>query len=59
MKNKKAMELSLQTIAIFVIVIIVLIVMIIFFTGHFGENSNLFLNSSNNAINEASSTINF
>lgn len=59
MKNKKAMELSLQTIAIMIIVVIVLIVMIIFFTSHFGSNSETFLNSSTSVINDASNSINF
>lgn len=57
MKNKKAMELSLQTIVILVIVLVVLFVMIFFFTNHYGDNSDTLLNVSGSAIENAKNTI--
>ncbi|HLC56014.1 MAG TPA: hypothetical protein VJJ23_02145 [Candidatus Nanoarchaeia archaeon] len=42
--KKKGVELSLQTIVVFIILIIVLILVILFFTGNFSKLSNAFSN---------------
>ena len=41
---KKAEELSLQTIIVFIVVVIVLIVLVVIFRGQFGSISNFFSN---------------
>ena len=52
-KSKKGIELTLQTIVIFIIAVVVLIVIIMFFTTHYGDNvSNLF-NIGNGSIEAA------
>ena len=57
--NKKAVELTLQTIIVMIIVIIVLVVMIVFFSNHFGDNSQVFLNTSSSVIDEAKKNLEF
>jgi uncharacterized membrane protein YvbJ len=54
-QNKKANELSLQTVVIFIILLIVLIVMIYFFTTHYGSNSDTLTSIGKDAINSANS----
>jgi len=49
-KNKKASELSLQTIVIFIILLIVLIVIIVFFSSKYGTGSANLMDISNNSI---------
>lgn len=54
--NKKAVELTLQTIVIFIILLVTLIVMIYFFTTHYGSNSDTLINIGSDAINNAKSS---
>ena len=51
--NKKAIELTLQTIVIFIILIIVLVFVIIFFTEHFTSNSDTATNIGEGVIDSA------
>jgi uncharacterized protein (UPF0333 family) len=53
-KNKKGIELSLETIVIFIILIIVLVVMIYFFTHNYTSNNNQIHNISTIIINNYS-----
>jgi uncharacterized protein (UPF0333 family) len=52
-ENKKAIELTFQTIVVFMILIIVLIFMIFFFVNHYGSNSDSLHNVSSSAIDAA------
>lgn len=49
-KNKKAVELSFQAIAILIISIIVLILIIYFFSDKYSTNTDSLSNIGNNAI---------
>ena len=49
-KNKKAVELSLQTIVIFIIILITFIVVVYFFISHYGEGSSNVINVGNDII---------
>ena len=49
-KNKKAVELTFQTIIVFIILVIVLIVMILFFVTHYGGNFGSIINVGNSTI---------
>ena len=53
--NKKASELSLQTIVVFIILIIVLVVTIYFFTSNYSENSTTIIDIGKGAIDTANS----
>lgn len=52
-KNRKGMELSLNTIVIFILLLVTLVVVIYFFTTHYGDNSNILMNLSKGAIENA------
>lgn len=52
-KNKKAVELTMQTIVVFILMLVVLIVMIYFFTNHYGANSDSIIDIGNGAIEQA------
>lgn len=49
--NKKAIELTLNTIVVLIILVIVLIIMIIFFTKYYSSNAESVNNIGDNAIN--------
>ena len=51
MKNKKALELSLQTVVTLIILVVVLIVVVFFFISHWGENFDSLRGLGNSAIN--------
>lgn len=52
-KNKKGVELSLETVVVFIILVIVLIVILYFFIGHYTEGSTNLINSSSELIKES------
>ena len=52
-KNKKATELSLQTIIVLIIILITFIVLIYFFVTHYGSNSDSLIDVGNNVIGGA------
>lgn len=52
-KTKKAIELSLETIVVFIIAIIVLIVIIYFFSGHYNTNQNSLVDIGDHIINQS------
>lgn len=49
-KNKKGVELTWETIVVFIIIIVVFIVVVIFFVKHYGANSAGLMNVSKDAI---------
>ena len=49
-KSKKGVELTLQTVAVFIICVIVLLVMIFFFTGSVSDGSDAIIGISDSAI---------
>lgn len=51
--NKKGVELTLQTIAIFILVIIVMIMIISFFTTHYGDGADRLFDVGNSTIESA------
>ena len=51
LKEKKGVEMTLNTIVILIILVIVLIVMIFFFSKYYGSNANNLNTIGNNAIN--------
>ncbi len=52
-QNKRAVELTLQTIVIFILLLITLIVMIYFFTTHYGNSSETMMGVGSDAIKNA------
>lgn len=53
--NKKGVELTLETIAVFIILLVVFIVIVYFFTTHYSSNSDALINAGNDALNNARS----
>lgn len=57
-KNKRGVELTLETIVIFIIVVITLVVVIMFFAGEYSEGSNKLIETSNQVINSTANKTN-
>lgn len=55
-KNKKGVELSLNTIIIFIMALIVLIILVYFFVTHYSDNSTTLITAGTSAIDSAKSS---
>lgn len=51
--NKQGMELTFQTIVVFIISLVVFLVVVFYFTGSFSENSSFLFNLGNESISSA------
>lgn len=51
--NKKGVELSLNTVVLFIIAVIVLIVITVYFLNTYGDNNNTVINVGRDAIDYA------